>query len=158
MVPVAKRNFRVRHHHFEEDPRPTAGSDEYERRHEVQGAVAESAAASPSNLQQLSDRNKQKVEPAPRGGDSVASSVSIEYLLPPSRHAPTIVPPKSIPDNVGTFPSFARPQADPVKSVVPSRSNILFPGRAKEIPPQRNFSVRNNECKDCIYVKTVLCF
>lgn len=29
-IPVAKRNFRIRHHHYEAAPVPTAGSDEFE--------------------------------------------------------------------------------------------------------------------------------
>lgn len=152
-VAVAKRNFRIRHHHFEEAPLPTVGSDIYERLQEVQ-----TAASAASSQPRTHDRHDE-AEPSANVGAPVLSSGPIEIFTPmfgqvvptvPLAHqcpmvtaATTSTYPPHKEDVLGMVRSFGTNVVGPARSDPPQQKKLMIvPCKARGMPPDHNADVR----------------
>lgn len=82
-MPVAKRNFRIRHHHYGEDPVPTAGSDVYDRL--LRGSTATAAAGSVVNVAQPQSTVNVSLSSHPARGTIIQQTATLSSINPENK-------------------------------------------------------------------------
>jgi hypothetical protein len=141
-IPVAKRNFRIRHHHCEETPLPTAGSDVYER---LVREEAQATPTAPPASWEINDGNNQ-VEPPVRNSfpPSPGDSSHNRAFLAPRRMDSS--------GNTDNFPTV-QSQSGQVKfggqNGQETTPTAAVPCRARRgMPPDHNSDVRPSNESD----------